>query len=161
MSYLNRQAFTVVCLFGLLLIASGSTVAQVPGLNNPRPELVGLLTKQLKIKPEQAIGGAGALFGLAQSRLKPEQFGQISKAVPGMDGLLGAAPKQKSGTMDSVMGMATMLPGKAGGLASTAAAFKSLGLSPSMAAKFVPIMGSFVKMKGGAQVADLLTGALK
>jgi hypothetical protein len=38
--------------------------------------------------------------------------------------------------------------------------FEKLGLSPDMAAKFVPILTQFVESKGGAGVAGLLTGAL-
>jgi len=45
--------------------------------------------------------------------------------------------------------MGEMLPGKAGGLASVAGSFKSLGLSPEMATKFLPIMTKFVNVKGG------------
>ena len=51
-----------------------------------------MLTKDLNVTPKQATGGAGALFGLAKSRLKPDQFSQVAAAVPGMDGLLKAAP---------------------------------------------------------------------
>jgi hypothetical protein len=46
-------------------------------------------------------------------------------------------------------------------LASTAAAFEKLGLSPQMAEKFIPILTSFVQSKGGAGVASLLSGVLK
>jgi hypothetical protein len=132
--------------------------AQTPTAKNPSPELIGQLTKELSITPEQATGGAGALFGLAKTRLKPDQFTQVSKTVPGMDGLLKAAPKPKGGALGAV---GSSLPGGAGGLASTAGAFKSLGLSPDMASKFVPIMTKFVESKGGANVASLLAGALK
>src|SRR6202008_2591462 len=98
-------------------------------VKNPSPELVGELTKELKITPQQATGGAGALFGLAKTRLKPDEFSQGSQAVPGMDGLLKAAPKPK-GAMGA---LGSSLPGGAGGLASVAGSFKSLGLSPDMA----------------------------
>ena len=138
--------------------------AQIPGLEsigtkNPSPELIGNLTKQLSITPEQAIGGSGALFRLAKGKLKPEEFTKVSGAVPGMEGLLKAAPEQKSA--DGLEAMTSMLPGKAGELASVASSFKSLGLSPSMAVKFIPIMTKFVDLKGGASVAKLLGGALK
>jgi Protein of unknown function VcgC/VcgE (DUF2780) len=48
-----------------------------------------------------------------------------------------------------------------GGLASAASAFQTLGLSPDMIQKFVPIMTSFLQAKGGANVASLLSGVLK
>lgn len=90
----------IVCVFG----CAGIAKAQIPGLssgplgNNPSPELVGQLTKQLNIKPEQAIGGAGALFGVAKTKLKPEDFLKVSNAVPGIDGLLKAAPRMGGGS---------------------------------------------------------------
>ena len=127
----------------------------------PSPELVGQLTKELSIKPEQAIGGAGALFGLAKTRLKPEDFTKVADVVPDMGGLLTAAPKPKQGAAGALGTMGDALPGKAGGLASVAGSFKSLGLSPEVATKFVPIMTKFVNVKGGAGVSDLLAGALK
>ena len=56
------------------------------------PELVGALSKELGVNLEQSAGAAGTLFGVAQSRLKPEEFSQVSNAVPGMEALLKAAP---------------------------------------------------------------------
>jgi hypothetical protein len=122
----------------------------------PSPELVGMLTKDLNVTPKQATGGAGALFNVAKSRLKPDQFSQIAAAVPGMDGLLKAAP-----STGGLTGMTGGLPGAAAGLAPAAAAFQKLGLSPEMVGKFVPVLTQFVGAKGGSNVASLLAGALK
>ncbi len=135
--------------------------AQTIASQNPSPELVGRLTKELSITPEQAIGGSGALFGLAKTRLKPEEFLKVANVVPGMDGLLKAAPKSNQGSAGMLGSMGGMLPGKAGKYAAVASSFKSLGLSPDMAGKFVPIMAQFVQAKGGASVGNLLAGALK
>src|SRR5262245_58583966 len=77
--------------------AAGPRVAQAGGgaataAAKASPELIGALSKELNSTPEQAAGAAGALFGVAKSRLKPNEFSQVSKAVPGMAALLGAAP---------------------------------------------------------------------
>ena len=114
------------------------------------PELVGALSGEIGGSPEQAAGAAGALFGLAKSRLKPEEFGQISKAVPGMDLLLGAAPALGGAALAQV-----------GGLASMASAFSKLGLKPDMVAKAIPVLTQFVSKTGGANLGSLLAGALK
>jgi hypothetical protein len=144
---------------------AGVANAQLPGAlttaKNPSPELVGQLTKQLSITPEQAVGGSGALFGLAKTKLKPDDFLKISNAVPGMDGLLKAAPNVKDDSSNPISAVGSMLPGKAGVAAQTAGAFKQLGMSPEMATKFLPIMTQFVKVKGGANVAGLLSGVFK
>ena len=148
----------------LAFTAASSLQAQTTGAAKAKtlsPELVGQLTKGLSIKPEQAIGGAGALFGLAKTRLKPDDFTKVANVVPDMGGLLDAAPKPKQGAAGAMGAMGDMLPGKAGGLASVAGSFKSLGLSPEMATKFVPILTKFVNVKGGTGVADLLAGVLK
>ncbi|MET0621993.1 MAG: DUF2780 domain-containing protein [Pyrinomonadaceae bacterium] len=167
-----RITFLAVLLFACFGAASAqqtrskvqTAAAQAAGLKNPSPELVGKLTKELSLTPEQAIGGAGALFGVAKSRLKPEDFLKVANAVPGMDGLLKAAPKPKQeGTegTDLLGSVGSMLPGKAGAMASTAGAFKQLGIPPETALKFIPIMTKFVDLKGGAGVAKILSGALK
>src|SRR5262245_55302912 len=56
------------------------------------PELVAALSKEIGSTPEQSAGAAGALFGVAKSKMAPNEFSQVAKAVPGMDLLLKAAP---------------------------------------------------------------------
>ena len=123
------------------------------------PELVGALSKEIGASPEQAAGAAGALFGVAKSRLKPEEFSQVAKAVPGIDSLLKAAPA--AGSAPGASGALSQLAGSAGGLATAVSAFSKLGLKPDMVAKAVPVLTSFVAKSGGANVASLLAGALK
>ena len=121
------------------------------------PQLIGELSKALGSTPAQAAGAAGSLFGLAQTRLKPQEFSQIAGAVPGMDSLLRAAPTGGAGGL----GTLSQAAGSAGGLASVAAAFSKLGLKPDMVAKAVPVLTSFVTKSGGANVGQLLASVLK
>jgi hypothetical protein len=123
------------------------------------PELVGALSKEIGGSPEQAAGAAGALFGVAKSRLKPEEFSQVSAAVPGMDALLRAAPAMGGPTGTS--GALSQLGGAAAGLGAAASAFTKLGLKPEMVSKAIPILTSFVSKSGGATVGKLLASALK
>ena len=161
MKKLIFSGFALILAFTASVLQAQAQTTQPAKAKTPSPELIGRLTKELSIKPEQAIGGAGALFGLAKTRLNPEDFTKVADVVPDMGGLLKAAPKPKQGAAGALGTLGEMLPGKAGGLASVAGSFKSLGLSPEMAIKFVPIMTKFVNVKGGAGVADLLAGALK
>jgi hypothetical protein len=161
MSNTIRIALIVVCLLVLFGLA-GALSTHAQDVKSVSPELVGQLTKQLSVTPKQAAGGAGALFGLAKTKLPADQFSQVANVVPGMDGLLKAAPKVKQSAAANAMGSMTgALPGGLGGLGSVASQFKTLGLSPDMVTKFVPVMTQFVQTKGGAGVADLLAGALK
>jgi hypothetical protein len=122
------------------------------------PDLVGSLAKELGSTPEQAAGAAGALFGVAKSQLKAEDFGQIAKAVPGMGSLLKAAPALDSG---GISGALSKVSGSAAGLAAAASAFSKLGLSPDLVSRAIPILTSFVTKSGGANVGKLLAGVLK
>jgi Protein of unknown function VcgC/VcgE (DUF2780) len=126
------------------------------------PELVGSLSKEIGATPEQAAGAAGALFAVAKSRLKADEFSQIAKAVPGMNALLSAAPSAGGGS--SAIGAMSKVAGTTGttsSLATAASAFSKLGLSPDSVGKAVPVLTSFVTKSGGADVGRLLAGALK
>ena len=148
------------CLFVLAAIAG----AQAPAggtAANPNPELVGKLTKELNVTPKQAVGGAGSIFGLVKSQLSPENFSKVAAAVPGMNKFLKAAPPATPGG-SAVSSLGSMAGGgKAGGLASLAGSFQSLGMSPGMIGKFAPVMQNYIGSKGGAGVASLFAGALK
>ena len=118
------------------------------------PALVNALSKEIGSTPEQAAGAAGALFGLAKSRLSPADFSQVAGAVPGMASLLGAAPALDAGALSQVTKAA-------GGLASATSAFSKLGLKPELVTKAIPVLTSFVTKSGGANVGSLLAGVLK
>ncbi|HET9369303.1 MAG TPA: DUF2780 domain-containing protein [Vicinamibacterales bacterium] len=125
------------------------------------PDLVKSLAKEIGGTPEQAAGAAGALFGVAKTRLKPDDFTQVSKAVPGMDALLKAAPALGAGGVAGAAGAAGAVGGSASGLAGAATAFTKLGLKPEMVSKAVPVLTSYVTKTGGANVGSLLSGVLK
>ncbi|HEY7449386.1 MAG TPA: DUF2780 domain-containing protein [Vicinamibacterales bacterium] len=145
------RTFAVVLTL-MLAFAVGAS-AQAPASS----ELVSSLAKELGSTPEQAEGAAGALFGLAQSRMKPEEWSKVAASVPGMDGLLKAAPAAAVGTTGAGIPGA----GALGGLSSAAGAFSKLGLKPDMVTKAVPVLTSFVTKSGGADVGNLLAAALK
>lgn len=199
-----RVTKSVVMTMCLLSLVAMGVQAQAPAAAAPNNGLVGLLTKQLHISPQQAQGGAGAIFGLVKTKVSPEQFSKISSAVPGMDGLLNAAPAPGGAAQGSAQGETTQAaqgapqpnkpqgavgavqgatgalqggaaqeassamgslgstaPGGAGGLASLAGSFQSLGMSPTMVSKFAPIMENYLGAKGGPGVASVFGGALK
>lgn len=136
----------------LLLTLSFHTTAQAG-------DLVSSLTDQLGISSEKASGGAGAIFDYAKKNLSADDFATIASGIPGMDGLLGAAPKSDSG---SVMGkVGNMLGGSGssrGGLASLASSFDALNLDPEMVSKFLPIVYDYVGSASGQQALGLLKG---
>jgi hypothetical protein len=125
------------------------------------PEIVGAVAKDLSLTPWQAQGAAGTLFGLAKTKLSPEDFAKVASAVPNMEGLLKAAP-----VADAKSSAADMLTGAAGGaglgsVATVAGPLMKLGLKPDTIAKLAPSLIKAVQTKGGAEVASLLTSAFK
>ena len=113
-------------------------------------ELVNLLTQKLGVTQEQAKGGAGAIFNTAKEKLSAEDFSKVENAVPGMDDLLGAAPKAD--------GLSSLIGG--GGAGNLASSFSKLGLSPDMIGQFTPVILDYVESKGGATVRKILQGVL-
>jgi hypothetical protein len=159
---LNACAFVVLA--GTMVQAQTPAPASAPTavVNSARgssSQLVGQLTKGLSITRTQARGGAGSLFALAKTRLSTEEFSKVSAAVPGMGGLLKAAPAV--GGNSEFSSLESSLPGGMGRMAEVAGAFHKLGLSPEMAGKFVPVMTKFVESRGGLSTASLLEKALK
>ena len=124
--------------------------------------LVDLLSSQLGVSKDQAEGGAGSIFQLAKQNLSVENFSEIAKAVPGIDQMIGAAPKTEGsssilGGVSSMMGSSSS---KLGGMAGLTSSFEKLGLTGDMVGKFTPVILDYVKNKGGEHVMNLLKGAL-
>jgi hypothetical protein len=163
---MKHHTLFVVGAILIFSVASASAAGQQPAPSSAaaaavkaNPELATGLSKELGSSPEQAAGAAGALFGLAKSRLAPEQFTQISRSVPGMNALLGAAPATGTGT--GAAASVAQMAGAAGGLAGVGQSFSKLGLSPDMIAKAVPFLTQYVSKLGGPAVGKLLAGVLK
>jgi len=167
MTWRQQRGLACATLFAATSLVALAAKADAPQAAAARaaaasPELVGALSKEIGATPEQAAGAAGALFGVAKSRLKPDEFSQVASAVPGMTSLLNAAPAAggTTGTSDAV-GALSQITKSVGGLASATSAFTKLGLKPELVTKAIPVLTAFVTKSGGANVGKLLAGALK
>ena len=125
--------------------------------------LIDTLTTQLGVTPDQAKGGSGALFQTAKKNMSADDFNQVSQAVPGMDGILAAAPKPDT---DSATG--NLLSGIAAAsgnntltdATSLVNAFQQLDLSGDMVTQFTPVIIDYVKQNGGEHLANILQASL-
>jgi hypothetical protein len=164
------------CVFILALVAVASATAQTQSTaqtpptaaakRTANPELVATLASALGATPKQAEGAAGSLFAAAKSRLQPTDWAQVASAVPGITGLLKAAPTTVGTSGSAELGAlanAVGLDGAAGlgTLAEVAAAFNKLGLSPELVAQAIPVVTNYVRTHADSRVAQLLSGALK
>ena len=134
-------------------------------------ELVRQLVSQLGVTNEQAAAGAGALLGVAEKRLPPEEFRQISRLVPELDDLLKAGSKaggskaQPSGLAAALLGFLGMLGllnkekvGRLGQILALVTFFKKLGLKKEHVQKFIQVIVSFLNSKGGGDLAGDILG---
>lgn len=121
-------------------------------------DLIQMLVSQLGVNEQQAKGGAGLLFKIAQDKLSSQDFSKMSSTLPEVSECMRSAPAESGGLM-GMLGKA--VGGKAGDLASLAAGFSKLGLDPAMIQQFLPVVLSFVQQKGGAEIVGMLQKVLK
>ncbi len=126
---------------GVGAMVQGQQVLQSDGL-------LGLLVQRLGVTPVQAQSGAGALFQVAKNQMQANTFSQLSRAVPGMGGMLGAAPKVQGGYGSGL-----------GGMVGLASAFQQSGLSLGMIQQFIPVILEYVKGSAGNGLASSLGSA--
>ncbi|WP_446808092.1 DUF2780 domain-containing protein [Methylomonas sp. 2BW1-5-20] len=124
--------------------------------------LINILVGQLGISPQQALGGVGSIFSVAQQRMSPGDFSQLSTSVPGMDQYLSSVPQQiaASGSSSLLGAAGNMMGGQYGSLAALAGSFQTLGMNPSMVSQFVPVVLQYVQNQSGASAMNLLQNAL-
>ncbi len=128
--------------------------------------LINILTGQLGINPQQAMGGAGSIFQVAQQRMQPGDFSRLSSAVPGMDQYLAAVPSQVAPNGSNALWNAAgnLMGGPSsnlGSLVSLVGTFQTLGMNTDMIGRFVPVMLQYVQQQGGSATMSLLETALR
>ena len=124
------------------------------------PKAAGLLNtlgSDLKITPEQAIGGAGAMLGLAKNRLSEPQFSELSKSVPGLDQIAGNSAigglNGLGGLLGGVSDKNALLDGLLGNVKNTNDlnnAFSALGMDSGMIGQFAPVILQYLGQQGVA-----------
>lgn len=166
------QAFTLATLvtltaspvFAFNLSDAANTVS---AMQNPQqqgqvqsPEgqanLLNTLGSQLNITLEQAVGGAGAMLGLARNNLSSDDYGQLTKVMPRLDLLSGA------NVLGGLSGLGELLGNDKGSQSALNKAlgydvqsrsdldnaFKALGMDTGMIGKFAPLLLQYLGQQG-------------
>ncbi|QXH61623.1 DUF2780 domain-containing protein [Pseudomonas azerbaijanorientalis] len=119
----------------------------------PTPQTADLLStlSELDITPQQAIGGAGAMLGLAKNQLSSTDYSELAKSVPGIDMLSGGG---ELGALAGLLGSS----GKAAGLDNALGnvkdsndlnnAFSALGMDSGMIGLFTPVLLQYLGQQG-------------
>jgi len=110
--------------------------------------LISSLTSGLGLNATQAVGGAGALLGLAQTNLASGDWSKIAAAIPQASGLISEAK-----TLGGIS--------KFTDLAGLSSAFTKMGLSTDQVKGVSSSLTDFVSKAAGPEVGTALAGAIK
>lgn len=118
--------------------------------------LLNTLGSQLKITPEQAVGGAGAMLGLARNNLSGDDYGQLTQAVPGLDMLAGANALGGLSGLGELLGknsenqsaLSNALGNNVENRNDLDSAFKALGMDTGMIGQFAPLILQYLGQQG-------------
>ena len=111
--------------------------------------LTKLLTSQLGVTSNQAMGGVGSILSLAKERLSGMDFTTLTKLIPGADTYMKTAKD---------LGAVTGPIGDRAGLTSS---FQRLGMSSDMVPRFTQILSDFVGKAGGQPASNLVMQAVQ
>lgn len=143
------------------VFADNSSVIQANNRSLAEPTLVDVLVNQLGVNLQQAMGGVGSVFALAQQRMRPEDFMQLASSVPDMDQYLAAVPHSASnfqlGAAANAIGENAIGFGNLGALSGS---FQALGMNPEMAFQFVPVVIQYLQQQSELSAVSLLQNAL-
>lgn len=143
---------------------NGSDTASL--LGNPQNlELLQTLSS-LKLTPQQAVGGTGALLGLAKNQLPGAEYSQLTQTVPGLEKLEGNNGLSQLSALSGLLGQSAGTPVSGEANAALAnvnslqdlnQAFSALGMDGGMIGQFAPLLLQYLGQQG---VAGSLLGNL-
>src|SRR5471032_1743663 len=131
--------------------AQGGDKAAAAAPTSQTAGLLGALTSQLNVTPEQAVGGTGAMLGLAKNKLGGGDYSQLAKDVPGLDKLSGGGQMGALSGMLGSSGKSAGLENALGNVKSTSdmnSAFGALGMDSGMVGKFAPVILQYLGGQG-------------
>ncbi|MGJ7518639.1 DUF2780 domain-containing protein [Pseudomonas baetica] len=113
-------------------------------------DLLGALSA-LNITPQQALGGAGAMLGLARNQLSSTDYAELTKSVPALDILSGGG---ELGALAGLLGSTGQVAGLNNALGNVKNtndlnnAFGALGMDTGMVGLFAPVILQYLGQQG-------------
>jgi len=104
------------------------------------------LTQKVGVTADQAIGGLGAILGLAKNKVSAEDFSKLTSGIPSAEKYMQAAGEKGIKTADIK------------DIIDLKGAYKKLGMSEQAVSDFSPAAINYVRSAGGDAAADVLTG---
>jgi hypothetical protein len=126
-------------------------------LGNPQSlELLQSLSS-LKLTPQQALGGTGALLGLAKNQLPSAEYQQLNQSVPGLEQFEGSKGLEQLSGLNGLLGKSAGTPvnpqttaalGNVNNLADLNQAFSALGMDSGIIGQFAPLLLQYFGQQG-------------
>jgi hypothetical protein len=142
-----RQALAIVAVPAIISCGAKNPISGMSALpaslNEAAPLLNSVGASVPGLSSAQTMLGVGSLFGLAKQKLPPDQYNQVTGAIPGADALAGEAtklglPSQLKGMSDVVnyLNKAGVTPDHLGKMVSSLGETMGTKVSPSAATAF-------------------------
>jgi len=132
--------------------------------------LVSMLTSALNVNTVQASGGMGSILNYVKNNVSTEQFTQLAKLLPGVDGLVSLMPdisklssSPSSGFSSDIGGLLNKASEYSDSLKSIndlTKQFEALGLKPEMINSFISSAQRYLDTEQGQQAKQMLTDGL-
>ena len=126
--------------------------------------LVDMLSSSLNVNADQASGGMGAIFNYVKNNVSSEEFSQLAKSLPGVEGLVGQMPDiSKLETGEGISGLLDKASEYSESLKSindVKKQFEALGLKPEMIADFIASAKAYLNTEQGQQAKQVLMDGL-
>ena len=145
--------------------AKAAAISSQAGTSISALDMIPMLTSSLGVNKNQAEGGLGSLFGYAKGQLSSDESSQLSSALPGLDSLIGMAPKaeasskQQSG-IGGLLNTAAQYNESLKGIDQLNQQFQALGLKPEMVGQFANTAMKYLNSTQGQQAGTLLKQGL-
>lgn len=141
-----------------LSTASGNNAGDASSmLGNPQSlELLQTLSS-LKLTPQQALGGTGALLGLAKNQLPSAEYSQLNQSIPGLEQFEGSKGLDQLNGLSGLLGKSAGAPlsaettaslGNVNSLPALNQAFSALGMDSGIVGQFAPLLLQYFGQQG-------------
>lgn len=126
--------------------------------------LVEILTSSLNVNTDQASGGMGAIFNYVKENVSTEQFSQLAKSLPGIDGLVNEMPDisklSSSEGLGGLLDKASEYSDSLKSINDLKKQFEALGLKPEMISSFVASAQGYLNTEEGQKAKQIFTDGL-
>ena len=127
-----------------------------------------LFRSSLDVNADQASGGMGAIFNYVKNNVSVEQFSQLAKSIPGVEGLMGQMPdiskldsaSDASAGLGGLLEKASQYSDSLKSINDVKKQFEALGLKPEMISGFISTAQSYLDTEQGQQAKQVLNDGL-